>query len=58
MHMTDLMTYPHTTSHISFKSQVFSTLLTTYVRSTEERFAMDPCLRRQEDRRGAWTTMR
>ena len=29
-HMTDLMTYPYTTSHISFKSQVFSSLLTTW----------------------------
>ena len=28
-HMTDLMTYPYTTSHISLKSQVFSSLLTT-----------------------------
>ena len=29
-HMTDLMTYPYTTSHISLKSQVFSCLLTTW----------------------------
>ena len=29
-HMTDLMTYPYTTSHISLKSQVFSSLLTTW----------------------------
>ena len=29
-HMTDLMTYPFTTSHISLKSQVFSSLLTTW----------------------------
>ena len=28
--MTDLMTYPYTTSHISHKSQVFSSLLTTW----------------------------
>ena len=40
-HMTDLMTYPHTTSHISHKSQVFFKPSHTMVRSAEERFAME-----------------
>ena len=50
-HMTDLMTYPYTTSQISLKSQCVFRPSHNMVRSTEERFAHgDPRLRRQENR--------
>ena len=41
-HMTDLMTYPYTTNHISLKiPSVFKLSHNNMVRSAEERFAME-----------------
>ena len=40
-HMTDSMTCPHTKSHISLKILSVSSILTTTVRSAEERFVME-----------------